>query len=726
MKKIGSMRARIMIAVMAVLAFGILSAGVTGMVCLVNQSMSDMKSSMSERVQAASNLVSSTVSHYQSLIPALTGSDEQIQTIMSADSSIVSIDTASQRSAGIEFVDDQVLITGKYSGGTATITTTNAWIGSVIYTLHTSDATEFYMFDSDGSLLANYNGKLSQEQAKNYLSCTEVQVLNVNGENRAVYAQDIIGTNWSALVICNDSEFLASSTVALLVIVGSAAIVFFIGVMMVRSIVRKIVNPVNAINAKIQDMAEGRLSTASIDVHTGDELEALANAVNHMAEHTSEMINDISRVAARIAKEDLTVEPNADYVGDYLPIREALEGIISSTSSVVRQIEESSAMVAEGSGSMSENSTTLSQAATQQAATVEELNASIVEISSNISANAESAAKAKTLADDCRTIVDQGNVKMSDMLRAMEEINETSSKIANIIKTIQDISFQTNILSLNASIEAARAGEAGKGFAVVAGEVGQLAGKTAEAAKNTTDLIKTSLAAVQNGTVMANETAEMLSKIVSETDDTAQVIDQIADASQEQADSVKQILVGMDQISTSVQMTSGSSTECAASAEELSGQAQVLLQLVQRFKLSDGKTKKPAPKPAVTAPAAPASPKPAEPSVKPSAPEKKAEKPAVIKKSEPVKKEIKPEASDPAEKPVQAVPEKAPEKPVSVSKLAGDVRSAGDGRPAPAAVKPAPAPAAVKSAAPAKTPAMSAQTGYTTPKRTIVLDDDKY
>jgi len=718
MKKIGSMRARIMIATLAVVAFGILSAGISGMVCLVNQSMSDMKNSMSERVQAASNLVSSTVMHYQSLIPALTGSDEQIQTIMSADSSIVSIDTASQRSAGIEFANDQVYITGKYSGGTATITTTNAWIGSAIYTLHTSDATEFYLFDANDTLLANYNGNLSQEQAKGYLSATEVQISRINGDNRAVYAQDIINTNWSALVLCDASEFLASSTIAFLVMIGSAVIVFFIGVMIVRSIVRKIVTPVNAINAKIQDMAEGKLSTANVDVHTGDELEALANAVNHMAEHTSEMISDISRVAAKIAKEDLTVEPDADYVGDYLPIREALEGIISSTSSVVRQIEESSAMVAEGSGSMSENSTTLSQAATQQAATVEELNASIVEISSNISANAESAAKAKTLADDCRTIVDQGNVKMSDMLHAMEEINETSSKIANIIKTIQDISFQTNILSLNASIEAARAGEAGKGFAVVAGEVGQLAGKTAEAAKNTTDLIKTSLAAVQNGTVMANETAEMLSRIVSETDDTAQVIDQIADASQEQADSVKNILTGMDQISTSVQMTSGSSTECAASAEELAGQAQVLLQLVQRFKLSDGKAKKPAPKPAATTPAAPASPKPAEPDVK-SAPEKKAEKPAVIKKSEPVKKEIKPEAPKPAEKPVQTAPAKAAEKPVSVSKPAGDVRPA-----APAAVKPS-APAK-PAPAPAKTPAMSAQTGYTTPKRTIVLDDDKY
>ena len=201
-------------------------------------------------------------------------------------------------------------------------------------------------------------------------------------------------------------------------------------------------------------------------------------------------------------RSDLTAEPAADYIGDYAPIKSALYGIINSTSDVIRQIGASSKLVSDGSSKMSDNSTTLSQAATEQAATVEELNASIVEISSNISANADSAGKAKVLADDCMKIVNEGNVKMTDMLHAMEEINETSSQIANIIKTIEDISFQTNILSLNASIEAARAGEAGKGFAVVAGEVGQLAGKTAEAAKNTTALIKTSLTAVENGTVM--------------------------------------------------------------------------------------------------------------------------------------------------------------------------------------------------------------------------------
>ena len=461
----------------------------------------------------------------------------------------------------------------------------------------------------------------------------------------------------------------------------------------------------------------GKLSGDAIEVHTGDELETLADAVNSMAAYTNTIIKDIEAVSAKLAAEDLTAEPAADYIGDYAPIKSALYGIINSTSDVIRQIEASSKLVSDGSSKMSDNSTTLSQAATEQAATVEELNASIVEISSNISANADSAGKAKVLADDCMKIVDEGNVKMTDMLHAMEEINETSSQIANIIKTIEDISFQTNILSLNASIEAARAGEAGKGFAVVAGEVGQLAGKTAEAAKNTTALIKTSLAAVENGTVMANETAKMLSKIVSETDDTAKVIDKIAAASQEQADSVKQILVGMDQISTSVQMTSGSSAECAASAEELSGQAKVLLDLVQRFKIADAASEKKRKKAARAAANALKSGAPAAPSA-PAAPAAEKKEAPAAKPAESAET-AKPVSENPAAKPAQNAPEKPAEKPKAAASAAKAPAKpeAPKASPKPAAPAPAVSHAPVTPAAPKPASA---------PKRTIVLDDDKY
>lgn len=717
MKKKKTLGTRIIIAVMAVLAYGILSAGITGTACLVQQSNSDMKNSMSERVSSASNLLSSTIQHYVSMIATLDGTTAQVNDIIASDSNIVEINTHAEGSAGVTTNSDgYIVVTGTYPKGTASITTSTAWLGNIVNTMHTSDTTEFYLLTNDGRLLASMNGSLSAEQVAGYMNITGVETVSENGRNHIVTASPILGTDWTAVVACDAKEFLGNAFIAVLVMIITTTISFVVGALVISKFVKRIIVPLNAINGKILDMEQGKLSGDAIEVHTGDELETLADAVNSMTAYTNTIIKDIEAVSAKLAAEDLTAEPAADYIGDYAPIKSALYGIINSTSDVIRQIGASSKLVSDGSSKMSDNSTTLSQAATEQAATVEELNASIVEISSNISANADSAGKAKVLADDCMKIVNEGNVKMTDMLHAMEEINETSSQIANIIKTIEDISFQTNILSLNASIEAARAGEAGKGFAVVAGEVGQLAGKTAEAAKNTTALIKTSLTAVENGTVMANETAKMLSKIVSETDDTAKVIDKIAAASQEQADSVKQILVGMDQISTSVQMTSGSSAECAASAEELSGQAKVLLDLVQRFKIADAASEKKRKKAARAASNALKSGAPAAPSA-PAAPAAEKKEAPAAKPAESAET-AKPVSENPAAKPAQNAPEKPAEKPKATAPAA----KAPAKPEAPKAAKPA-APAPAVSHAPV-TPAAPKPTSA--PKRTIVLDDDKY
>lgn len=718
MKKKKTLGTRIIIAVMAVLAYGILSAGITGTVCLVQQSNSDMKNSMSERVSSASNLLSSTIQHYVSMIATLDGTTAQVNDIIASDSNIVEINTHAEGSAGVTTNSDgYIVVTGTYPKGTASITTSTAWLGNIVNTMHTSDTTEFYLLTNDGRLLASMNGSLSAEQVAGYMNITDVETVSDNGRNHIVTASPILGTDWTAVVACDAKEFLGNAFIAVLVMIITTTISFVVGALVISKFVKRIIVPLNAINGKILDMEQGKLSGDAIEVHTGDELETLADAVNSMTAYTNTIIKDIEAVSAKLAAEDLTAEPAADYIGDYAPIKSALYGIINSTSDVIRQIGASSKLVSDGSSKMSDNSTTLSQAATEQAATVEELNASIVEISSNISANADSAGKAKVLADDCMKIVNEGNVKMTDMLHAMEEINETSSQIANIIKTIEDISFQTNILSLNASIEAARAGEAGKGFAVVAGEVGQLAGKTAEAAKNTTALIKTSLAAVENGTVMANETAKMLSKIVSETDDTAKVIDKIAAASQEQADSVKQILVGMDQISTSVQMTSGSSAECAASAEELSGQAKVLLDLVQRFKIADAASEKKRKKAARAAANALKSGAPAAPSA-PAAPAAEKKEAPAAKPAESAET-AKPVSENSAAKPAQNAPEKPAEKPKAAAPAAKAPAKpeAPKASPKPAAPAPAVSHAPVTPAAPKPASA---------PKRTIVLDDDKY
>lgn len=729
MKKNRKLGTRIIIAVMAVLAYGILSAGITGMICLSQQSDADMKNSMSERVHSAANLVSSTVRHYNGIIATLDGTTAQANDIIASDSNIVEINTHASGETGVTTNSDgYIVVTGTYSKGTASITTNTEWLGNIINSMHISSAAEFYLITNDHRLLASMNGSLSAEQVAAYMDVTDVRTVYENGKSRIVTATPISGSDWTAVVTCDASEFNGKFSVALLIMIISSVISFVVGTLVITRFVKNIIVPLKAINGKILDMEQGRLSGGDIEVHTGDELETLADAVNSMAAYTNSIIKDIEEVSAKLAAEDLTAEPAADYFGDYAPIKTSLYGIIDSTSDVIRQIETSSKMVSDGSNKMSDNSTTLSQAATEQAATIEELNSSIVEISSNITANADSAGEAKVLADDCMKIVDEGNVKMTDMLRAMEEINETSSQIANIIKTIEDISFQTNILSLNASIEAARAGEAGKGFAVVAGEVGQLAGKTAEAAKNTTALIKTALAAVENGTVMANETAKMLTEIVRETDDTAKVIDKIAAASQEQADSVKQILVGMDQISTSVQMTTGSSAECAASAEELSGQAKVLLDLVCRFKVADPAAEKKRKKAAKAAENAlkdnlsVADPKDTEPTAP--AAEKINDEQKTTEKKRNVNP-AKPKASEKTtEKPAEKTTAKTPEQ----SAQASAVKEKPAEKPKATVTVPtkkaeAPKPA-VKPTVSAENPVLAKPSAA--PKKTIVLDDDKY
>ncbi|MEG1875884.1 MAG: methyl-accepting chemotaxis protein, partial [Angelakisella sp.] len=216
---------------------------------------------------------------------------------------------------------------------------------------------------------------------------------------------------------------------------------------------------------------------------------------------------------------------------------------------------------------------------------IEELSASITEISDHVRKNAENAQNANTISGNAGQLLIGGNEEMSRMLTAMGDIEESSKKISNIIKTINDIAFQTNILALNAAVEAARAGEAGKGFAVVADEVRNLAGKSAEAAKSTTDLISSSSKAVENGTELANKTAAILVDVMGGAKQSTDLVSLIAGASGEQAQAIGQVTLGVEQISAVVQTNSATAEESAAASEELSAQAQMLRDLVAKFRL---------------------------------------------------------------------------------------------------------------------------------------------
>lgn len=289
--------------------------------------------------------------------------------------------------------------------------------------------------------------------------------------------------------------------------------------------------------------------------------------------------------ADKIAEGDLDVIINVEASDEIGVLSQAFKKMAENVNGVMSSINLAAEQVASGANQVSSSSMALSQGATEQASSIEELTASLEEIAEQTKMNAKNANEASNIAKEAKDNALQGNHQMQGMLRAMEEINNSSSNISKIIKVIDEIAFQTNILALNAAVEAARAGQHGKGFAVVAEEVRNLAARSANAAKETTDMIEGSIKKVEGGTKIANETANALNEIVGAVTKVADLVGNIAVASNEQAAGITQINEGIMQVSEVVQTNSATSQESAAASEELSSQAQMLKQQVAKFRL---------------------------------------------------------------------------------------------------------------------------------------------
>ncbi len=379
-----------------------------------------------------------------------------------------------------------------------------------------------------------------------------------------------------------------------LVLAGVVLLGLLVSILWGLSIAKLMSRPVNEMASAAEKLAKGDLDIA-ISFESRDEIGLLAKSLKAASDNLKLYIHDISATLGLMSKGDMAVVITQKYVGDFLPIQEALLTISKSLNNTLSAIELSAKQVNSGAQQVSGGAQLLAQGATEQASSVEQLAASNNEVSEKIRQNAENVRLVTDYISQTTEKVEQGTRQMGQMLESMRSMNASSGEISKIIKVIDDIAFQTNILALNAAVEAARAGSAGKGFAVVADEVRNLASKSADAAKQTTALIESSVQSIKEGSRIADLTAQGLSEISSKVRLVGDTIRKIDEASAEQALAIKQITVGVEQVSSVVQMNSATAEQSAAASEELSAQSEMLSRLIGKFRLDTG-TKMPAEK----------------------------------------------------------------------------------------------------------------------------------
>mgnify|MGYP002744680949 CR=1 FL=1 len=414
-------------------------------------------------------------------------------------------------------------------------------------------------------------------------------VMNAEGVKERMYFRPLTihgSTLWSMISI-SDSEFMAARNQLVIM----CAVFSIVGLMILIAIsyflIKKALNPLQGIALAGKAVAEGNFDV-KVSYDQQDEIGELSRSIFEVIGRSKKIVFDLRDRLDAMAGGNFTENlESEEYVGDYAPLLESLKHIQEDMNRTLQEVHASSVQVLSSAEQVNTGAQSLSQGATEQASSIEELSANMQDISQSIQASTKTAGEAYKLQGEAGVAVLQSNEKMEEMRKAMDDITAKSNEISKIIKTIDDIAFQTNILSLNAAIEAARAGAAGKGFAVVADEVGNLAQKSAKAAQNTGLLIEETIEAVEKGAKITEETAESLNSVSKSTEEVNTLIEKISSASSKDLEGITSLNQGLQQISSVVQANSATAEQSAAASEELTGQANKMNELVERFQLKE-------------------------------------------------------------------------------------------------------------------------------------------
>lgn len=436
-------------------------------------------------------------------------------------------------------------------------------------------------------------GKLSEAEGMYAYAEEQIQSGNMGiglYNDTYIELEEIAGSNWVAVAYVSGTEVLAELyDLTHTMMIVSIIAVLILTLLVIIQIRRIIGRPVKELSQVASRIAEGDLNQ-EIRYQSGDELGSLAynfNQVTLRLRDYIKYINEIAETLKEIAKGNLAFELRSEYTGEFAKIKESLDEIAVELNLTIGQLNASSRDVAAGAAQVSDSAVSLSQGSTQQAAEVEALAGHIGKVSDSVQKVAQGAQKASNLSEEVGKGLLESNTKMQNMTEVMQRISEKSNAIHKIVKTIDDIAFQTNILALNAAVEAARAGDAGKGFAVVAEEVRTLAGKSADAAKETTALLGETMTSMEEGVSAADDTARSMLEAEKMAEEMDRLINGIADYAKQQAVDAEEISHGIDQIAIVVQSNVNTAESSAAASEELSGQASALKELVSRFRLKN-------------------------------------------------------------------------------------------------------------------------------------------